>query len=185
MTAPVRLVVAEEPGTGWVLMSPEEYPLRWGRPAETVALTADTRGVDEQARAAGPRHQQPPHDWSVILWDERDLRGVSTPVRIGNNDLGYNHYAVPHNLTSRSPIHAAFQTHTPDKAVGAHLEYVALVADADGGIHLTVRVVVQAATRTDDGRYATTDGKNIGVITAFCEGVDPCPAWVNHVGTPS
>jgi hypothetical protein len=120
--------------------------------------------------------------WNYIIWDEHDLRGTSTPVRYGNNDLGYVHYSGPHNLYSYNAIHAAFQTHNPDKASGAHLEYISLAVDpSNGSIHLVVRVIVQAASRTDDGRYQVSDGRNIGVITAYCEGGNVCPAWVNNI----
>jgi hypothetical protein len=175
------VVVAETPATGLVFMSPEEYQLKWGRSATTAALVTDVSQLNEPVSAVKPPRQQQPQDWSVIMWDESDLRGVSTPVRVGNNELGYRHYSIPHNLKSRAPIHAAFQTHKPDKEIGAHLEYVTLVVDPDLQIRLTIRVVVQAATRTDDGRYITTDGKYVGVITAFCEEIDPCPAWVNNI----
>jgi hypothetical protein len=123
------VAVAETPTTGLVFMSPEEYQLTWGRSAPTAALVTDVSQLYEPVSAVESPRQQQPHDWSVILWDESDLRGVSTPVRVGNDELGYQHYSIPHNLTSRVPIPAAFQTHKPDKEIGAHLEYVALVVE--------------------------------------------------------
>jgi hypothetical protein len=177
-STPAGVAVAQEPAAELVFVSPEEYVSQWGRPAAAATRVSDVARPGRPVGVAGPwRHQQ--GDWSTILWDESDLRGVSTPVRVGNVDLGYQHYAGPHNLTSRYPIHAAFQTHKPDKEFGAHLEYISWAVDSSGSVHLTVRVVVQAATRTDDGRYITHDGKNIGVITAYCEGYDRCPDWVN------
>jgi hypothetical protein len=123
------VAVAETPTTGLVFMSPEEYQLTWGRSAPTAALVTDVSQLYEPVSAVESPRQQQPHDWSVILWDESDLRGVSTPVRVGNDELRYQHYSIPHNLTSRVPIPAAFQTHKPDKEIGAHLEYVALVVE--------------------------------------------------------
>lgn len=120
--------------------------------------------------------------WWTIIWDYKDLRGTTTPVRLGDNKLGYSHYAQRHNLTSSKPIKAAFQTHKPDKASGARLEYISWATDmSNGSVRLQVRVIVQAATRTDDGKYRTPDGKNVGVITAYCQGYNKCPAWVNKI----
>ncbi len=177
LTVPMSagVAVAEGPGTGLVFMARTEYLARWGTPQESKTRSAEVVAV------AWPMRQNR-SDWSTILWDESDLRGVSTPVRIGNEaDLGWEHYAGRHNLTSRTPIHAAFQTHKPDKDLGARQEYISYAVDPRGKIHITIRVIVQAATRTDDRRYTTGDGKNIGVITAYCEGYDRCPDWVNKV----
>jgi hypothetical protein len=124
----------------------------------------------------------PPSSPYYVIYSYSDLRGTYTPIRRGNGSFGYNHYAYSHNLTSPNPIHASFQTHTPAVSSGAHLEYIALATDpSNGNIYLTVRVVVQAASRTDDGAWQTPDGSNIGVITAYCQGVTLCPAWVNSI----
>lgn len=177
LTVPISagVAVAEVPGMNLVFLSRAEYLTRWGTPAG-VGIAPRSAGTVEVAWPVREKQS----DWSAILWDESDLRGVSTPVRIGNEaDLGWEHYAGRHNLTSRTPIHAAFQTHKPDKDLGARQEYISYAVDPKGRIHITIRVIVQAATRTDDRRYATSDGKNIGVITAYCEGYDRCPDWVN------
>ncbi len=164
-----------------MFLSPEQYVARFGRPVPMIVRTADHVSPTMAVLERFPLHQQPGAGWATIRWDEHDLRGVSTPVREGNGDLGFAHYAVSHNLTSGAPIHAAFQTHRPDKQFGAQLQYVSLATDNSGSVHVTVRVIVQAAIRTDDGKYRTADGKNIGVITAYCEGVNVCPGWVNTV----
>jgi hypothetical protein len=177
-------------------MSSEEYQQRWGRAAETQPLSAlpatvRTESGNTVSTTASTTTIRRPMDpgggggdasWWVILWDERDLAGTGTPVRFGDSSLGYYHYSGPHNLTTYKPIHAAFQTHKPDYASGAHLEYNSLVVNRQNAqIYLQVKVIVQAATRTDDGVYYTPDGKNIGVITAYCVNFDPCPGWVNSV----
>lgn len=178
VTSVVASAATTSPATGAVtFVSVDDYLQRWGQP------TADR--IDTDPGVAAPAALEPPgggsHWWSII-WDYHDLRGTSTPVRWGSEELGYAHYAQPHNLLSNKPIQAAFQTHKPDKAVGAHLEYIALAVDpANGTIYLTIRVIVQAAIRTDDGKYRTPDGKNIGVVTAYCEGHTVCPAWVNTI----
>lgn len=182
------VAVAETPATSLVFMSPEEYhQLKLGRSAATAVLVSSVSQLKEPGSAVVPLRQPPPDDWSMIKWDESDLRGVSTPVRLGDTVLGFRKYSTKHNLESRVPIHAAFQTHKPDKEIGAHLEYIAYAVKPDDlEIVLTVRVVVQAAARTEDGVYLATDGKNIGVITAFCEDVpdNVCPSWVNDISGP-
>ncbi|MGY0489416.1 hypothetical protein [Streptomyces sp. WG-D5] len=42
-------------------------------------------------------------------------------------------------------------------------------------------VKVRYAKKTDDGRYTAPGTKGqIGVITAYCRGVQECPSWVNN-----
>ncbi|WP_411137971.1 hypothetical protein [Streptomyces sp. C10] len=66
-----------------------------------------------------------------------------------------------------------------DKKSGANLEYW---GNATNREHGTVRIVVKAryARKTDDGRYDAGKGKTIGVITAYCKGMQKCPNWVNQ-----
>ncbi|MCT2543197.1 hypothetical protein [Streptomyces atratus] len=33
--------------------------------------------------------------------------------------------------------------------------------------------------RTADGEYDAGKGKKVGVITAYCKGVNKCPSWVD------
>ncbi|MFE7742123.1 hypothetical protein [Nocardia sp. NPDC057455] len=175
------VAAAAQPGSELVFLSPEQYQARWGKPAPAAADVVAEAGSGSVTVVRSPMRRQQGDGWAIIKWDERDLRGVSAPVREGNNFLGYAHYASEHNLTSRVPIHAAFQTHRPDKEFGARVEYTSLAVDNRGGVRLTVRVIVQAAGATDDRAHKVTDGKNIGVITAYCEGTNVCPGWVNTI----
>jgi hypothetical protein len=162
--------------------------LAWLSPEQHAALMAQqTHAGNAVPKVTGIPFQgavvhlkDPPQNPYYVIYNYSDLRGTYTPVRRGNADFGYNHYAAPHNLYNPNAIHAAFQTHKPDVDHGAHLEYTSLLTDrSNGNVYLTVRVVVQAASRTDDGKYRTPDGTNIGVITAFCVNYNVCPAWVN------
>ncbi|MEU2041350.1 hypothetical protein [Nocardia niwae] len=86
LTVPMStgVAVAEGPGPGLVFMARAEYLARWGTPQGSVTRSAEIVAV-------GWRTRQNQNDWSTILWDESDLRGVSTPVRIGNEpDLGWD-----------------------------------------------------------------------------------------------
>jgi uncharacterized lipoprotein YbaY len=175
-------------------MSPDQYSQQWALPpSASVKITKipdvfrTDSGTIVTAAGSPIALLDPPGgggtaSWQTIEWDEHDLRGVGTPTRLGNSSLGYNHFAKPHNLYTHKPITASFQTHKPDVDSGAHVEYIAwAVNTSDGSIKAQVRVVVQAATRTDDGKWQTNDGKNIGVITAYCQGVTLCPNWINSI----
>lgn len=120
--------------------------------------------------------------WHSTLWADTDKRGTYVPTRFGNSDLGYSHYSVRHNLRTSSPFRVIRNTSKPIVDQGAHLEYQALLTNmSNGSIKIKIRIVVQAANRTDNGKWRTPDGKNIGTITAYCEGVTKCPDWVNQV----
>ncbi|MFD0629239.1 hypothetical protein ACFQ2K_48115 [Streptomyces sanglieri] len=58
------------------------------------------------------------------------------------------------------------------------LEYFGVARN--GTRFVEVVVVVQYARRTADGEYDAGKGKKIGVITAYCKGVNKCPAWINQ-----
>jgi hypothetical protein len=116
------------------------------------------------------------------MWSDTDKSGVYVPTRLGDSRLGYNHYAVRHNLSTQVPFRVIRNTTRAAIDQGAHKEYKALVLKPGTlKVKMTIRIVVQAASRTDDGKYRTPDGKNIGTITAYCEGRTKCPAWINKL----
>ncbi|MFE0190910.1 hypothetical protein [Streptomyces sp. NPDC058989] len=45
---------------------------------------------------------------------------------------------------------------------------------------MKIVVVVRHARKTDDGQYDAGKGNTIGVITAYCKGMQKCPNWVNQ-----
>jgi hypothetical protein len=160
-----------------VWLTPEQRSALIAQRAHPGAATPNVTGFPFQSSVVHP--DDPPQSPYYVIYNYSDLRGTYTPVRRGNADFGYNHYAAQHNLYNANAIHAAFQTHKPDVDQGAHVEYISLLTDmSNGNVELTVRVVVQAASRTD-GKYRTPDGTNIGVITAFCVNYNVCPQWVN------
>jgi hypothetical protein len=111
-----------------------------------------------------------PAQWWIILKEYRDRGGRIVPLRLGNGLLGYDHYAVKHNLRSFAPLEAAFKTSKPDKINGNRVEYIAYVVNTgNGAIHKVVRVITQNASHTADWAYVTPDGKPVGVITAYCQ----------------
>ncbi|MEU1549645.1 hypothetical protein [Nocardia sp. NPDC005745] len=123
-------------------------------------------------------------DRSDILAEANDANEATIPIRAGNADLGFDHYAQKHNLTKYYVIQHAIRTAKP-KTSGARVEYLVEYkhAKSKGKVddRVTLHIVAQAATRTDDGRYKTPDNKNIGVITAYCEGRNTCPDWLRDL----
>jgi hypothetical protein len=115
--------------------------------------------------------------WWSVVWGGRDRDNTYVPLRLGNDDLGYRHYNVRHNLTSIEPWKAALKSHGPN----AQGNYTALLVDSRLSIRETVVFGVQLATRTSDRRYTSPDGAYIGVITGYCKGKALCPAGVNQV----
>ncbi|WP_261801800.1 hypothetical protein [Streptomyces sp. ISID311] len=107
-----------------------------------------------------------------------DPEGREIPTRIGNAELGWNHFSGRHNIRKCDLVNIPLGGQV-DKKDGANLEYYGYVTNR---AHGTVKIVVKAryARKTDDGRYDAGSGKKIGVITAYCKGMQKCPNWVNQ-----
>ncbi|WP_409181749.1 hypothetical protein F9C11_35565 [Amycolatopsis sp. VS8301801F10] len=156
-----------------LLLSEAQYRARFGKPPAVDA--------PKKELPLGASLPDPPQPWYKIDWAHRDLSGRDLPTRHGNTAFGYVHYAVSHNIRTERAIKAAYENNfpDPDKSNGTHLEYLAFLVDAQGDIFVIVRVINEQAPRTSDGQYTTPDGRPIGTITAFCEGVNVCPDVVN------
>lgn len=123
----------------------------------------------------------PPFAWYSISFADNDNAGRDLPTRHGNNDLGYVHYSGPHNLIAIGPVRAAYRNNWPDSGAsyGSHFEYQSYLTDSWGNIYVRIRVVNEQNSVSGDGRYHTPDGRPLGTITAYCEGVNRCPDEVN------
>lgn len=85
----------------------------------------------------------------------------------------------PANTTSRSARWSTGpSTEKPDKVSGTRLEYWGYAIN--GGRQVKIIVIAQYAQKTADGRYDAGRGQKIGVITAYCKGMNKCPDWVNE-----
>ncbi|MFD8690191.1 hypothetical protein [Streptomyces sp. NPDC059651] len=51
---------------------------------------------------------------------------------------------------------------------------------ADNSGQVRIVVIVQYARRTADGEYDAGRCREIGVITAYCKGMNRCPDWINE-----
>lgn len=61
---------------------------------------------------------------------------------------------------------------------GTRLEYWGYAIN--GGRQVKIIVIAQYAQKTADGRYDAGRGQKIGVITAYCKGMNKCPDWGNE-----
>lgn len=110
---------------------------------------------------------------------QTDWDGRRIPTRTGNSELGWIHFSRPHNITSCTLVNAALDG-KPDKKSDhqRNLEYWG--SAIHNGRQVDFVVKVRYAKETDDSRYTAPGRKGkIGVITAYCRGVQRCPSWVN------
>ncbi|MGW2180711.1 hypothetical protein ACWCXX_21960 [Streptomyces sp. NPDC001732] len=112
-----------------------------------------------------------------VRCEQADPEGRVIPTRYGNGDLGWNHFSGKHNIKKCRVVDTALAGKV-DKKNGGRLEYYGV---ARNGTRLVeVVVIVQYTRRTADGEYDAGKGKKIGVITAYCKGVNKCPSWINQ-----
>ncbi|GHC45426.1 hypothetical protein [Streptomyces cinnamoneus] len=128
------------------------------------------------ATMAAPAHAGP--SWNTrVKCQQTDPDGRKIPTRFGNSELGWNHFSGPHNIKTCRAVNAALSGKV-DKKNGDRLEYW---GDAiNGGRHVRIIVIAQYSRKTADGRYDAGDGQKIGVITAYCKGMNKCPNWLNE-----
>ncbi|MFJ4323219.1 hypothetical protein ACIP3A_08910 [Streptomyces tricolor] len=107
-----------------------------------------------------------------------DPDGRRIPTRLGNGELGWNHFSGKHNIKKCALVTIPLRDKV-DKVDGANLQYWGW---ASHRAHGRVKIVVKAryARKTTDGRYDAGRGQVIGVITAYCNGMRKCPNWVNE-----
>jgi hypothetical protein len=102
----------------------------------------------------------------------------------GSNGFGQAKYYNYHNLFTQPVVDTITYggiTGEPDNK-----DYTVVYRQADGSITLFVVVVADTTDHYFQGTY-TQDGRELGVMTAFCQ--DPsrnqeprCPDWVNNSG---
>ncbi|MEV0037966.1 hypothetical protein [Streptomyces sp. NPDC050804] len=108
---------------------------------------------------------------------QTDPEGRVIPTRVGNHELGWNHFSGKHNIRKCAIVNAALAGKV-DKKNGARLEYWGYALSS--GRQVKIIVIAQYARRTSDGRYDAGAGQKIGVITAYCKGTNKCPNWINE-----
>ncbi|MFF4542480.1 hypothetical protein [Streptomyces aureus] len=140
---------------------------------DSVGADQDAGSADDEA-AAG--------HWSVVRFVAHDAEGRYIPTRQGNRELGWAHFSGRHNIHSEKVIKAAVNEH-PESGSNRHRKvYGAVLFDRLGIILARVEVIAQYHWETADHRWKLADPDDkIGVITAYCKGVNKCPDALNHV----
>ncbi|MGC5343190.1 hypothetical protein [Streptomyces sp. DT171] len=126
---------------------------------------------------ATPAHAGP--YWNKhVKCNATDPDGRRIPTRTGNGELGWNHFSGKHNIKKCALVDIPLGSNA-DKVDGSNIQYWGW---ASNRAHGRVKLVVKAryARKTDDGRYDAGRGSVIGVITAYCNGMQKCPDWVNE-----
>ncbi|MGH4031384.1 hypothetical protein ACQB60_20895 [Actinomycetota bacterium Odt1-20B] len=142
-----------------------------------LSLAAATFGATVLfAGATTPVQAAPAWDKSVKCQRE-DPDNRVIPTRVGNGALGWRHFSGPHNIKKCSVVNTALKN-SPVAKDGARLTYEGFVVGE--GRHIKVIAIVQYARRTSDRQYDAGAGQRIGVITAYCDGMNRCPNWVNQ-----
>lgn len=124
--------------------------------------------------SAGTEH---PYWNQKVKCETKDPHGRRIPTRFGNGDLGWNHFSGKHNIKKCSVLAAALGDKV-DKVDGPRLEYLAK-AILNGKEVVTIKVIAQYARQTKDKKYKVKKAAVVGVITAYCVGMNKCPDWVN------
>ncbi|WP_405648964.1 hypothetical protein [Streptomyces uncialis] len=127
---------------------------------------------------SGPAQAAPPHFNKTVKCKQEDPDGRVVPTRIGNSELGWNHFALRHNIRKCKIVNAALKGNV-DVVSGADIQYFGY-AMRPGQRRVTIVVKARYAQRTADGRYKMDRGQKVGVITAYCKGMRKCPEWVNQ-----
>lgn len=136
----------------------------------TLSTTALLAGIASPAQAA-------PYWNKRVKCSATDYDGRVIETRIGNHDLGWNHFSGKHNVKKCDFINKIVYG-KPDEKKGARLVYYGQAINS--GRVVNTRVIVQYARKTKDEKYDAGRGEKIGVITAFCKGMNKCPNWVNQ-----
>ncbi|MEU3514148.1 hypothetical protein ABZ770_02460 [Streptomyces sp. NPDC006654] len=159
------------------LASDEQYVQTFG------AAEATKQGLTYEALSDATADDDAVSDhWSVVKFVAHDKDGRYIPTRQGNRSFGWVHFSGPHNIHSEKVIKAAVNEHPERGSTKTRKVYGAVLYDTLGIILAKVKVIAQYHWETSDHKYklADTDDK-IGVITAFCQGVNKCPDALNRV----
>jgi hypothetical protein len=129
------------------------------------------------ASSAAPAQAAPYYNLKIKC-QANDREGRVIPTRIGNADLGWNHFSGKHNIRKCDLLNIPIGGNV-DKVDGHNLQYWGWASNRAYG---RVKIIVKAryARKTDDNVYDSEKGNVIGVITAYCQGFAKCPKWVNE-----
>ncbi|MFF0013179.1 hypothetical protein [Streptomyces sp. NPDC005374] len=141
--------------------------------ADSAAVAGDSGAAAAEAVSS---------HWSVVRFAGHDADGRYIPTRQGNRTFGWVHFSGPHNIHTSKVIKVAVSEHPERGSTATRKLYGAVLYDRLGIILARVKVVAQYHWETADHRYKLADHDDkIGVITAYCQGVNRCPDALNRV----
>ncbi len=123
-----------------------------------------------------------------------DESGNIIPLRVGRSDsqwqggdtgANYNHASVDHNLCNLNAFYSMFTYNHRGplhNGIPYRFEYDTLVVDNNLDVEQQIDGSASAATHGFGDN--TPDGREFGMVTAYCLGYTRCPAWVNAVHGP-
>jgi hypothetical protein len=67
---------------------------------------------------------------------------------------------------------------TPGSHTGTRYQYGGVIANP-ASLQVVMAIVASPDQSTKTQWGTTPDGRPMGLITAYCKNVEPCPSWVN------
>lgn len=113
--------------------------------------------------------------WDTVLTSTRTWEGKYAPTRYGTQRLAWAKACGKHNVCNYRLFNTAYQGYCKEPS-GSRCVYIALVL-YNGKVVQKIRVIHDSNNYSQYGR--TRDGREVGTITAYCEGLKRCPAYVN------
>ncbi|MGW9452430.1 hypothetical protein [Streptomyces sp. NPDC055632] len=107
-----------------------------------------------------------------------DPDGRKILTRVDNGELGWNHLSGKHNIKKYALVDILLQGNV-DRVSGADIQYWGRATNRAYGL-VKLIVKVRYTRKTAHGRYDAVPGPVVGVITAYCNGMQKCPHWVNE-----
>ena len=139
--------------------------------AFNIPLPADT----SPAGVLSP--QDPPQPWYKIDWATKDWNGRDIPTRHGDSNFGFVHACDDHSMCAEKPMTAPYHGY-PDKWTSStRAEYYGVVV-IDNEPTIKITSVAEFGHSGPNGA-APPDGRAIGTVTSYCQGMTYCPYWIN------
>ncbi|WP_215541625.1 hypothetical protein [Amycolatopsis sp. CA-230715] len=132
-----------------------------------------------------------PSRW-VVEKTAIDVDGEDVPVRVGQNiapTFGMLHASGKHKVTSSTVVATTIEQGEKEVRGPDNPNYVLNIYNTQDPDE-TLDFVVGSLTIDNIGLPGipvehSPDGRPVGVLTAFCRGMDECPQWVNGPGPTS
>lgn len=119
----------------------------------------------------------PPQPWYKIDWATKDWNGRDIPTRHGDSNFGFVHSCEGHSMCAEAPMTAPYHGY-PDKWTSStRAEYYGVVV-IDNEPTIKITSIAEFGHSGPNGA-APPDGRVIGTVTSYCQGMTYCPYWIN------